>query len=77
MASRENLRSSQQDLREVEQSVNSAVRQISLSRNNSLRRSSGQGHTIPITLSNSLTDLRQKQIKETRAHMDRASLCVN
>jgi len=75
MASRENLRISQQDLREVEQVVNSTVRQSSLSRNNSLRRSTGQGTTIPITLSNSLADLRQRD-RENIAK-DRASLCVN
>merc|ERR1712025_475159 len=71
MASRENLRSSHQDLREVERTVNS-MRQT-VSRNNSLRRNNA--HSIPITLSNSLRDLRDERDQVTSS--DRTSLYVS
>jgi len=63
-ASRENLRSSHQDLNLMKEEV----RQVSLSRSNSLRR--GQGTSIPITLSASLTDIRmKKEMMEERKSM--------
>merc|ERR1712025_988052 len=75
MASRESLRTSHQDLREVEKAVRTSV---SLSRSNSLRRSGGAGNTtnIPITLSNSLRDIIRDQ-REEGVNTDRTSLCVH
>lgn len=81
-ASRENLRSSHQDLSQVEEQV----RNMTLSRNSSLRMSTGHRPplarpannptTIPITLSASLTDLRHKQEVQAEGGV-RASVCVN